>query len=441
MTRATTEYIFTDQFLNEIFDDATITNYSRQFLFSDLVGVLTGVVFGTYPSVHRSYLNSPETQARGSIKCFYEKLQRVEPVAMRALVRATAERVTELRVKGGYPPAAAEPIPGYRLLSIDGNHLEATEKRLEDQVGAALPGQVLAVLEHSSGLVLEVLPWEDAHANEKEVLTTYGLNLRRGDVAVLDRQFCAMSVMDRVNAKKARFIIRHNASVGLHVVGERRACGKTETGRLYESKVRYAQTKRHLRCIEVELYTPTRNGETVIRLLSDLPKKHASARQVAAGYLQRRRIETAFWDLTVALTCEVETLAYPRAALFAFCVAVAVYNGLQAVRGAVASVHGADELEKLSSHTMAEEVSRMWDGLDLALGEEDWAQLRKLSPAEFAGWLCEAAQGMDLDYYHKATRGPKKPKLKATGSTPINSHSSTYRFLQHRKLIMNKSSP
>lgn len=439
MTRATHEYLFTDAFLNDLFDDTAVANYSRQFLFSDLVGVLTGVVFSSHPSVRRAFLSAPVTGARGTLKCFYEKLQRLEPGTVRALVRGTAERVDE--IGGSEPRPEPEPIRGYRLMIIDGNHLGATQSRLDGQSGAALPGQVLAVLEHASGLVRDILPWEDAHANEKEVLAELGLNLRAGDVAVLDRQFCANTIMDRINAQKARFLIRHNASVGLHPVTDRRSCGKTPTGRVYETRVRYAQTKRVVRCVEVELDTPTRNGEKVIRLLTDLPAEKASGRQVAQAYLCRRQIETVFWELTVSLTCEVDTLAYPRAALFTFGVAVAVYNGLQLVRGAVTAVHGADVRDQLSGHTMAGEVGRMWDGLDLALDSDDWDEVRGLSPAAFRRWLREAAKGMDLDYYRKTTRGPKKPKAQPAEGEPINKHTSTFRFLEQRQQLRNKASP
>lgn len=439
MTRATHEYLFTDQFLNDLFEDSSLANYSRQFLFSDLVGVLTGVVFSTYPSVRRAFLNSPATQARGSLKCFYEKLQRVEADTNRTLVRATARKV--LDVWGDSPLPYAEPIPGYQLKILDGNHLEATENRLDGLSAAALPGQALVLLGHASGLVLDVLPWEDAHANEKEVLSAYQLDLQASDVVVADRQFCAITVMKRLQAQKAKFILRHNASVGLHTVKERRPCGKIATGQVYESRVRYAQTKRVLRCVEVELDTPTRQGETLIRLLTDLPVSKASGGQVAQAYLCRHQIETVFWDLTMSLTCEVKTLAYPRAALFAFCVSVAVYNGLQLVKRAVSAAHGAEVLKDLSGHTMSEEVGRMWEGLDLALDQVEWDELRAMSGEEFWSWLREAAAGMNLVYYRKTKRGAKKPKAKAVKGEPINQHTSTFRFLQQRKQLRNKSSP
>jgi hypothetical protein len=41
-------------------------------------------------------------------------------------------------------------------------------------------------------------------------------------------------------------------------------------------------------------------------------------------------IETAFQERTVHLACEVNTLGYPKAALFGFAVAVVAYNALAA---------------------------------------------------------------------------------------------------------------
>ncbi len=216
---------------------------------------------------------------------------------------------------------------------LDGNHLEATDKRLGGLPGQALPGQALALLEHGSGLVREVLPWEDAQANEKDVMGAYGLGVRAGDVAVAERQLRAQTVMDLIDARNARFVLRHNGSVGLTVEGARRFGGTGPTGAVYESVVRYAQTDRRLRLVEVELTTPTRTGDAVIRMLTDVPADVADARTIAGAYMCRRWIETVFWELMVSLTCVVKTLAYPRAALFAFCLAVAVYNALQAVRG------------------------------------------------------------------------------------------------------------
>jgi IS4 transposase len=71
-----------------------------------------------------------------------------------------------------------------------------------------------------------------------------------------------------------------------------------------------------------------------IHLLTNLPEKDADAVKVASLYADRWTIEHAFEHLTEDLRCEIDTLAYPRAALFGFCVAVMAYNAVSAVRSA-----------------------------------------------------------------------------------------------------------
>ena len=82
-----------------------------------------------------------------------------------------------------------------------------------------------------------------------------------------------------------------------------------------------------LRRVTVELYRPTRDGETEIHVLTNLPKRIGALR-VAEVYRQRWTIEIAFHELAQNLEGEIETLGYPRAALFGFCMALVCYNVL-----------------------------------------------------------------------------------------------------------------
>ena len=50
--------------------------------------------------------------------------------------------------------------------------------------------------------------------------------------------------------------------------------------------------------------------------------------------------QTAFHHLTVDLACEIDTLGYPKAALFGFCVALVAYNVVALVKGALRAAHG-----------------------------------------------------------------------------------------------------
>jgi IS4 transposase len=67
---------------------------------------------------------------------------------------------------------------------------------------------------------------------------------------------------------------------------------------------------------------PPREGETVIRLLTNRPEEKVEAKQVAQLYRRRWRIEALFQRLESVLNSEITTLGQPRAALLAFDVAI-----------------------------------------------------------------------------------------------------------------------
>ena len=63
-----------------------------------------------------------------------------------------------------------------------------------------------------------------------------------------------------------------------------------------------------------------RDGDGEIHILTNLPKKAARSKTVAHLYRKRWTIQTAFQDLEATPDVEINTLGYPKAALFAFCV-------------------------------------------------------------------------------------------------------------------------
>ena len=100
-----------------------------------------------------------------------------------------------------------------------------------------------------------------------------------------------------------------------------------------------------------------------------------------------------FQTLTEALSCEINTLAYPRAALFGFCVAAVAYNVLATVRAALRSEHGGESVEaKVSNYHLANEVATTYEGMMIALPPSEWAPLGGLSLAELAAVYARALQ-------------------------------------------------
>ena len=89
---------------------------------------------------------------------------------------------------------------------------------------------------------------------------------------------------------------------------------------------------KRVRRVTVRLKKATRDGDMEIHLLTNLPASKVSATKVASLYRDRWTLEAAFNELTLHLRCEINTLGYPKAALFAFCVAVSCYNLLAAIK-------------------------------------------------------------------------------------------------------------
>jgi hypothetical protein len=127
-----------------------------------------------------------------------------------------------------------------------------------------------------------------------------------------------------------------------------------------------------LRRIKVTLDVPTRHGDTELYLLSSVPEALADAATLARLYRQRWTIERAFLHLTVQLRCEVETLSYPPAVLFALACAMVVSNVLAIVKAALRAAHGAAVEARLSSHVMATHMRAMAESLETLVEPEDW---------------------------------------------------------------------
>ena len=98
-------------------------------------------------------------------------------------------------------------------------------------------------------------------------------------------------------------------------------------------------------------------------------------------YRKRWTIETAFQELEATLDGEINTLGYPKAALFAFCVALVSYNMMSVIKAALRAVHGEQTVEeKVSAYYLADEVTMTHRGMMIAIPEDEWAVFHELDP-------------------------------------------------------------
>ncbi len=432
MAHATIAYALNASFLDALFQKHATAQYERHIPFSALVDLMSLVVCQIYHSVNAGYQKS-KAKLKASLVAVYGKLNRMELPITKALVADTAQRlaavVTELQAE------LPSPVPGYTTKIVDGNHLAATERRLKDLRGdaaAPLPGHALVISDPQLDLMTHIIPCEDGHAQARSLIATLLELVGKGEVWIEDRNFCTTEFVFGIRKRQAYFLIRQHAG-NLHwqEVSDWRDCGRCATGKVFEQSVcLWTNDGQQMVCrrIKLQLDQPTRDGDTELYLLTNLPKA-IKAEVVAMAYRGRWTIEVGFQKLATVLANEIDTLAYPKAALFGFAVGVAAYNVLSVVQAALRSEHGQERVQnEVSTFYLGEELSRVSDGMKSAIPWTTWWKIATQSVVEFARWLRGVACHVDLEQYQKHPRGPKK-KQKKPRRDPKKPHVSTARVL------------
>jgi hypothetical protein len=414
MARAVLERLLDASRLDALFARTAQQQYTRELLFSSLVQLMSEVVLGVHPTVHAAYQANKEAIGV-STTALYNKLDRVETGVAAALVRdsaALAEPVVKA-LQASHPRW----IPGYHIKVLDGNHLAPTEHRLKalrSTWAAPLPGQALVVLDQQRMLITDVFPHEDGHAQERRLIAEVLHHVQADDLWIEDRNFCTLGLMFGMARRGAAFVVRQHGQVQGELVGRLTRQGTSRSGPVYEQALLVRDPDggemMRVRRITVQLAEPTRNGDAELHILTNVPTPRASAVQLARVYGKRWSIETAFFEITTTLACELNTLGYPKAALFTFCLALLAYNAVSLIKAALRSAHGRQKVnDEVSSYYLALEIGRTYDGMMIAIPAPHWAFLRELAAKEFADLLRELASSVNLARYQKHPRGPKKP--------------------------------
>jgi IS4 transposase len=440
MVRGTLENVFACESLDELFVQTAQRQKAGTLLFSSVVDLMNLVVCGIRRSVHDAYQNARE-EFTVSIRSVYNKLDGTEPAVSRELVRRPADRLQRLirQMKATRPPL----LPGYRARIVDGNHFPGTDHRLKEtrQTKAApLPGQALVVLEPEVLLATDVIPCEDAHAQERSLLTELLQTAEAKDAWIADRNFCTTRFLFGLARQDAFFVIRqHGSTLSWEPIGKPRKVGTCPTGKVYEQDLRLTDAEGQtliVRRVTVKLDKPTRKGDREIHILTNIPRADAKAVKIAMVYLERWTIENAFQELSQSLHSEINTLCYPKAALLAFSVALLTYNALSVVKAAMRVVHGEDAApEKISGYYLAGEIGAAYHGMMIAIPEPEWTRrFADLTVPSLARVLKDLAAHIRVRQFRKHTCGPKKlqPKRK---SAKRQKHISTARVLAQRKRV------
>ena len=434
LARAVLERCLNPPELDAWFKQVAEAQYTRQLLFSTLFELMSQVVLRQQPSVHAAY-RAAVGEIGVSVTSVYNKLNRLEVGTSAALVAYSGAQAAALiaELGGARPPLLA----GVRVKVLDGNALAGREHRLPEtrgQTAAPLPGKALAVFDPALDLITALYPCEDAYTQERALLAAVLTGVKAGEPWIADRNFCTADFLTGLVERGAHALIREHAGLRHTPLEPMRDCGRTATGTVAEQWVRPGppdQPGPRPRRIRIRLDRPTRNGEDTRSLLSSVPPELADALTLAALYRERWTLEKAFLHLTLELRCEVDTLAYPPAALFALACAVVAFNGLGVVKAALRAAHGRDAAEQVSGYYLAIELGNVAESLDAVLDAQDWAVFQTVPLATFAIWLQQQAARVDLRRYRKSQRGPKKTAPKRVHD-PKRPHVSVARLLAQR---------
>lgn len=462
MLRGILEHVLAPARLNTLFDHEAERQYTRELTFATVVDLMCRIVTRVHPSMHAAYRAQSHEIPVGE-RAVYDKVNGLEPRVSAALVRTTARDLeVVLHTLGA---VAAPAVPGYRLKIVDGIHFSATDRRLGPlrEGPSPLPGQALAVLDPALGLIIDLFPCEDGHAQERSLLGEVLKTVQPRDLWLEDRNFCTTGFLFGIHRKGAAFLVRqHRSCLRWELVGERRAVGRIDTGQVFEQAVRLRDERGEewlIRRLTIQLDAPTRDGETELHLLTNLPEEIADGCCLARLYVWRWLIETAFAELTVPLACEIKTLGAPSAAIFAFATAVVCYNALQVLKAAIvtaqsataqlataqlatappatvqsatvqpAAVPSTRQLRgELSMYYIAHEVSGFWQGLDLMTPPSWWDEaFGNLTSSELADRLKTLASHVNVAALRK--RPPTKTRGQRSKPKKPGSHVSTAKVL------------
>jgi hypothetical protein len=430
MLRGLLEHVFKPERLDEMFENTAERQSNKTLLFSSVAQIMGLVALRILPSISAGY-RVMKDELGVTIKALYDKLQRLEPCVSRKMVCDTAGQFAQ--ILGKMKAVRPQPLAKRRVKIIDGNHLAHTDRRigaLRPLNVAPLPGHCLVVLDPQLRLMTDVFPCEDGHASERSLLPEVLKTVEKGDLITCDRNFATVGFLQGIMKKKAEFVIRqHGGSIRHRLVGTRRKVGRIETGIVYEQELllldKDEQVIASLRRVTVKLDTPTRDGDVEIHILTNLPKK-IKATRVAELYRSRWSIESAFKEMATNFRGEIETLGYPKAALFAFCMALVAYNLLSVIQQAMKTAQPIEQ--ELSTYYLCDEILHTHRGLDLILDHDEWtAFFAPLTASQMAKWLLSIARNAQLERYYKNVRGPKKkpPKM----NKRKRGHASTARIL------------
>lgn len=345
IVRRTVERIFSPEKLDQVFQQHAGVQYTREITFRQCLHAMAEVVTKGESSLgawHRAHVK----ELGVTRQALYDKLKRLDQLGVRvatSLVRYAASEVSEALRKMPSPPQPL--LPGYRVRVLDSNHLAGTEQRISDVRrrgwrAPVLAGQALVLYDPQFDVVTDVISCKAAFSQGRSLADEVAGLVAARDVVVADHNFCTPRLLFGLRGQGAFFAIRQHGALLCRPERPRPPADQDpEEPTMEERAVSLAHPESGqtlaVRQITLVAGKPTRGPQRPVHILTDLPPEVADARRVAELYRDHWTVRGALERLAADLKSPIDTLPYPKAALFGFCVALVVYNAVALVKGAL----------------------------------------------------------------------------------------------------------
>jgi hypothetical protein len=219
MARGALERLLSPQWVDEVFERTTDGQYTRSLLFSSVFALMVRVVMNQAKSIRWAYLIKAEKIAV-SLTSVYNKLNGITPATSAGLVRESGLTCAQaIDAMGGRRSVW---LPGYTIRILDGNCLAATDHRIEElrTLGSgALPGKALVVFDPELGCIVDMVPCEDGHTQERTLLTEILPMAQASQLWIEDRNFCTRRFLFGMVESHGDLIVREHKNLPVEELG------------------------------------------------------------------------------------------------------------------------------------------------------------------------------------------------------------------------------
>jgi len=283
----------------------------------------------------------------------------------------------------------------------------------------------LVVLDPDYKIAVDICPHEDAWANERALFSWLLGIIKASELWIADRNFCTAELLFGIVERGAAFLIRQHAGLRWNAITPLVLTGVGMAEHCVS--IPWKNGSVIARRIVIRLAQPTKNGDYELAILTTIPEAVCTMAEIAERYRHRWKIEHLFHILTVTLRCEIKTFCYPKAALFAFAVALVASNIISTVRAAIRAVHGREQEENLSTFHLTQDLNNGY-----GLFERTILDLIKdkssMSDGVLVAFLLACAKHIRFAAYKKApNRGHRTKQKRGTPNDPP--HVSTAQLL------------